>query len=128
MGFLADLRTYRMAINQRWNVKPEWRDNLMAQLVMRAQNPNISTRELNAITKTILAAEKQNQDDEFHADAGYLDAKIFSIASEIGLSPPPDKIADAGTGIDRTGVGETSEGNRSADDDRPDDRPENGVA
>ncbi len=52
------------AIEQRWPVKPEYRDALIKRNVKIILNQNSTERAVAAASKIIIAAEAQNQADE----------------------------------------------------------------
>ena len=56
------------ALEQRWPVKPEYREALVKRAVRTIADPNSSPREVAAASRILLAAEAQNIDDERHAD------------------------------------------------------------
>lgn len=65
---IRDVRMIQRAMEQRWPIKPEYRQALVARLVKIIADPKSSPREVTAASKALIAAEAQNAADEQHDD------------------------------------------------------------
>lgn len=85
---IRDTRMMARAIVQRWPIKNEDREAIIRRLVRIVADQNSSPREVTAAAKGILAAEKQNQDDE-HKIVDVRIARrhdeLAAIAAELGV-------------------------------------------
>ena len=85
---VRETRMLTQALEQRWPVKPEFREALIKRLVRIIADPNSSPREITAASKALISAESQNQADE-HKFAELRiqqrDAELDAIASDLGL-------------------------------------------
>ena len=61
---IRDTRLMRKAIEQRWPIKPEYREAVVNRLVRIVADKGASNREAVAAAKGLIAAESQNQVDE----------------------------------------------------------------
>lgn len=93
MGLRADLRLLRRAMNNRWPVTEEFRAKVIEKIMERMADPDVETHHLNALAKTLLAAEAQNQSDEHHARGG----RITEIFDALGIQPSVGAIESSGT-------------------------------
>ena len=76
------------ALTQRWPVKPEYRELLVKKLMKVIADPMSSPREITAAAKAIMAAEKQNQEDEHKLvdiELQQRNHRISTIAAELGI-------------------------------------------
>lgn len=85
---IRDTRMMAKALEQRWPIKPEYREVMIKRLVRVLADPSSSAREVAAASKGLLAAEAQNQSDE-HKE---IDVRITirhdqlsGIAADLGL-------------------------------------------
>ena len=72
------------AVEQRWPVKPDYRDALIKRNMKIILNPNSTERAVSAASKIILAAEAQNIADEQHADHTRMDAGRNRVLALLG--------------------------------------------
>jgi hypothetical protein len=77
------------AFEQRWPIEPKYRSALITRLMTIIADPNTSNREAISAAKALIAAEKQNQDDQIAAIQLQLQqhhAELDEIAAELGLT------------------------------------------
>jgi hypothetical protein len=103
-GEIRDIRMMQRALEQRWPIKPEYRDAIIRKLVQVVVDPSSSARESVAAAKGLIAAEAQNQKDEqtaiLHSDRN----RFLEIAQRLGLSPHTPRVSGGGTGNDIEGA------------------------
>jgi len=78
------------ALEQRWPIKPEYRDALVKRLLRIVADPQSSPREVTSAAKALMAAERQNQDDEhkvIDVELQRRDGELSQIAIELGIDP-----------------------------------------
>ena len=76
------------AIIQRWPIKQEYRQAIIARLVKIVADPKSSPREVTAASKALLAAEGQNQTDEHKivdVELQRRNLELDTIAAELGI-------------------------------------------
>ena len=76
------------AIEQRWPIKPEYREAIIRKLIQVVANPQSKPREITAAARALLAAEAQNQADEHKVIDGQLTNGNFDmarIAADLGV-------------------------------------------
>lgn len=76
------------ALTQRWPIKPEYKDAIIRRLIRVIADPSSSPREITAASKALMAAEKQNQEDEHKVvDVRIANrhAELDAIASDLGI-------------------------------------------
>lgn len=87
-GEIRDTRMIQKAFEQRWPIKPEYRSALLARMMRIVADPSSSPREATAAAKALIAAEKQNQDDEHKFIDVTLQTRnleLDELATEIGV-------------------------------------------
>ena len=80
------------AVEQRWPVRPDYRDALIKRNMKIILNPNSTERAVSAASKIILAAEAQNIADEQHADHTRMDAgrnRVLALLGGEGTATSP---------------------------------------
>ena len=80
------------AVEQRWPVRPDYRDALIKRNMKIILNPNSTERAVSAASKIILAAEAQNIADEQHADHTRMDAgrnRVLALLGGDGTAASP---------------------------------------
>jgi hypothetical protein len=85
---VRDTRMMARALIQRWPVKPEYKAELIEKLMQVIASPSSSPREVTAAAKAIMAAEKQNQEDEHKLvdiELQQRNHRISTIAAELGI-------------------------------------------
>jgi hypothetical protein len=96
---IRDTRFIRKAFEQRWPIPDSLRAGLVKAMIGIVADANASPRERTSAFKAILAAEKQNQDDELAHDAADDDRNRFlAIAERLGLNASAGGITDRRTG------------------------------
>jgi hypothetical protein len=76
------------AIEQRWPVPNEMRAGMIRQLMSIIASKDASPREKTSAFKAILAAEKQNQEDEHKAvDIAINHDRLLTVAADLGIDP-----------------------------------------
>ncbi len=91
---IRDTRMMARALQQRWPIKPEYREAIVRRLVQVVANPNSSPREVTAAAKALMAAEVQNQKDE-HQRLDDFRQRIISIAERCGIDATVLRIGEA---------------------------------
>ena len=91
---IRDTRMMAKALEQRWPIKPEYRQAIVNRLVQIVANPKSSPREVTAASRSLLSAEAQNQQDEQHID-GMDDSRnrILTILARVSAGDG-DRITD----------------------------------
>lgn len=103
---IRDTRMLAKAIMQRWPVGEQTRNEAIGILREIAKNVSNSPRDRTSAVKALLAAEKQNQEDEHKAlDIAISHDRLSQVAIDLGIDPR--LIADGrtaeGRGIAGTG-------------------------
>ncbi len=105
---IRDTRMMAKALEQRWPIKPEYREAIVRKLVQIIANPSSSPREVTAATRALMAAESQNQEDEHKALSDFRQ-RIIDIAERCGINASVLRIGEATsfgpTGGDGSNVG-----------------------
>lgn len=86
---VQDTRLLAKALMQRWPIKPEYRAAIVTKLMQVVASPESSPREVTAAAKALMAAEKQNQEDEIARIQLQLQARnteLDEIAADLGLT------------------------------------------
>lgn len=86
---IRDTRLLAKALMQRWPIKPEYRAAIVQKLMKVLADPESSPREVTAAAKALMAAEKQNQEDEIaHAQLRLQarNAELDEIAADLGIA------------------------------------------
>lgn len=86
------------AANQRWNIKPEYKDALVRRLTSIIADPNSTTREVTAASRALIAAESQNQSDEQRDEQ--IDEsrnRFLGIAERLGITTTIEQLPEAGS-------------------------------
>jgi len=91
------------AMQQRWPIKPEYREAVLRRNIRIIADPNSSERAVAAASKVIIAAEAQNQADEHKVidvrvitRNDELDGIAADLGIEIGLVEAAQREADLG--------------------------------
>jgi hypothetical protein len=85
---IRDTRMAQKALEQRWPIKPEYREALVRRLVRIIADPNSSAREVTSASKALIAAESQNQADEHKVVDVRLSTRndqLDAIATDLGI-------------------------------------------
>jgi hypothetical protein len=83
-----ETRLEARAIEQRWAMSPEMRKAVINRLLKVVADPTSKKREVIAAAKALMAAEKQNQDDEHKVvdiEIQTRNAQLDSIAADLGI-------------------------------------------
>lgn len=97
----SDLKMMTTAINQRWNIKPEWRDAMLQRVMRMIVEPSSSNRDVRQAFKLMLQAEAQNQSDERDESAINVEgSSVLEVAAKLGLASTVTAIPEATTGSD----------------------------
>lgn len=90
---------------QRWPIKPEYREAMVKRLVRIIADPGSSTKEVTDASRALLAAERQNQSDETEI-ADDFNAQLYRLARDAGIDVRA--ITDQSTaGEDPAGIAES---------------------
>lgn len=76
------------ALEQRWPIKPEYREGLIRRLTAIVISPNSKPREVIAASRALIAAESQNQADEHKVVDVRLSTRndqLDAIATDLGI-------------------------------------------
>ena len=87
---VRDTRMIQKAMEQRWPIRPEYRDALIKRLLRILADPQSSPREATSAAKALMAAERQNQEDEhkvIDVELQRRDNELSQIAIELGIDP-----------------------------------------
>jgi hypothetical protein len=75
------------AIEQRWDIRPEYKAGVIRRLMEVIANPDSSAREITAASRAIIAAEGQNREDQVHDEqADAQRSRFLAIAERLGLN------------------------------------------
>lgn len=80
---IRDTRMVAQAIEQRWNIKPEYREVTIRQIVNAIVEPSSKPREVFAACKALIAAEAQNAYDDHNPNGP---TRFVAIAQELGIT------------------------------------------
>lgn len=82
----------RKAIEQRWKVKPEWKDAMIQRLVRIIADPKSTPREVTSASRTLIAAEGQNQSDDHHEDdqSDETRGRLLALSERLRIGPLVD--------------------------------------
>lgn len=69
---------------QRWPIKPEYREAMVKRLVRIIADPGSSTKEVTDASRALLAAERQNQSDETEILDDF-NAQLYRLANDAGI-------------------------------------------
>ena len=90
MGFRADARLILRAMNQRWGISDEIKKDAIATVASILKSTESGDRDRLAAARILIAAEKQNQDDEHkQTDIDRDNAKrcrLVALAARLGIS------------------------------------------
>jgi hypothetical protein len=90
LGFRSDARLIGMAMRKRWDIPDDVKRDTIAAVVAIQSSVESSDRDRLAASKIILAAEKQNQDDEHkQTDIDRDNAKrcrLVALAARLGIA------------------------------------------
>ena len=100
------------AINENWDIEPEWRTAILKQLVKIVIDPATSPREKTAAAKAVMLADSINK-KHAQATAEHNDrAKFLAVADTLGIG---DRFRGADAGRSTSNIitidGATSTGN-----------------
>lgn len=85
---LRDIRLIQRAMEQRWPIKPEFREALVKRLVRIIASPESTPREVSAAARALLSAESQNQADEHKVvdvHVSTIHDRLDAIAADLGI-------------------------------------------
>jgi hypothetical protein len=99
---IRDTRLLARAVMQRWPINPKMREGIIGALARVLTDPNASHREKTSAAKALMAAEKQNQEDEHKVIDVSIQARndrLDEIAADLGIevSAIEDATRKAGT-------------------------------
>lgn len=84
------------AANQRWDIKPEYKDALIQQLMFVIADPASSKREKVSASRALIAAEAQNQSDEQRDEQIDEERNRFlDIAEKLGINTTIEQLPEA---------------------------------
>jgi len=100
-GQLRDVRMIQKAMEQRWDIKPEYKSALVRRLVAIIANPDSTAREVTSASRALIAAEAQNQSDE-HSDEQIDEQRnrFLAVAERLGLETTIEQLPETGSGDD----------------------------
>lgn len=89
------------AMEQRWDIKPEYKSALVRRLVAIIANPDSTAREVTSASRALIAAEAQNQSDE-HSDEQIDEQRnrFLAVAERLGIATTVEQLPEAGSGDD----------------------------
>ena len=89
------------AAKQRWNIKEEFKDALIKQLMFVIADPASSKREKVSASRALIAAEAQNQSDE-HSDEQIDEQRnrFLAVAERLGLETTIEQLPETGSSDD----------------------------
>jgi hypothetical protein len=97
----SDMRDIRRAINERWPIGEQFRSSIVRALLRIIADPTSSKREVIAASRTLIAAEKQNQeDDRDDAEADREGNRFLEVARQLGLEVAIERIPESGADDD----------------------------
>ena len=102
---VKETRLIAKALEQRWPVPNEFRASLIRQMMVIVADKSASPRERTSAFKAILAAEKQNQEDEhkiLDVSIETRNDRLDAIAADLGIDASLIKAIEEGTdfGVD----------------------------
>ena len=90
MGFRSDARLILRALNKRWGISDEVKRDTIATVTAILQSGESGDRDRLAAARILIAAEKQNQDDEHkQTDIDRDNAKrcrLVALAARLGIA------------------------------------------
>lgn len=100
-GQLRDVRMIQKAMEQRWDIKPEYKSALVRRLVAIIANPDSTAREVTSASRALIAAEAQNQSDE-HSDEQIDEQRnrFLAVAERLGLETTIEQLPETGSSDD----------------------------
>ena len=100
-GQLRDVRMIQKAMEQRWDIKPEYKSALVRRLVAIIANPDSTAREVTSASRALIAAEAQNQSDE-HSEEQIDEQRnrFLAVAERLGLETTIEQLPERGSGDD----------------------------
>ena len=83
----SDMVLFQTAMNQRWDVSPEYKEAMVKQLMRIVMDKNSKKREVISAARALLAAEAQNQTDENmdRHEAEQAGNRFLEIAARLGI-------------------------------------------
>lgn len=87
---IRDTRLLARAVMQRWPINPKMREGIIGALARVLTDPNASHREKTSAAKALMAAEKQNQEDEhkvIDVSIQTRNDRLDEIAADLGIDP-----------------------------------------
>jgi len=98
---LRDVRMIQKAMEQRWDIKPEYKSALVRRLVAIIANPDSTAREVTSASRALIAAEAQNQSDE-HSDEQIDEQRnrFLAVAERLGLETTIEQLPETGSSDD----------------------------
>ena len=94
---IRDIRMIQKSLEQRWPIRPEYREALVKKLVRVIADPQSSAREVTAASRALIAAEAQNQSDECNAETDAGRNRFLEIAERLGLGSSLANLAEQRT-------------------------------
>ena len=102
-------------MRERWPIKPEYREKIIASLLLIVADRNASPRERTSAAKALLAADQINVEQERmeQVDEHEYRQRLVEIAKHLGPSEVARLASNAGVAIDSqaftdVGAGETT--------------------
>lgn len=99
-------------MTNRWKIEQEFKDAMIRRVTSIIIDPTSSKREVVSASKVLIAAEHQNQQDQYHdeqADEGR--NRFYAIADRLGLLNRDKPVLEGGASTD------TESGQRGEDPD-----------
>jgi len=83
---IRDTRMAQKALEQRWPIKPEYREALVRRLVRIIADPNSSAREVTSASKALIAADQVNvADDKNLEQEQKRKLELIELAHKLGI-------------------------------------------
>jgi hypothetical protein len=83
-------------MNERWNIKPEYKDALVRRLIAIVADPNSTSREATQASNALMKAESQNQADEHRNEQVDEERNRFlDIAERLGIATTVRQLPEA---------------------------------
>lgn len=83
------------AVEQRWDIRPEYKAGVIRRLMEVIANPKSSAREITAASRAIIAAEGQNRDDQVEDERIDTErSRFLAIAERLGLNQDTERVIE----------------------------------
>jgi len=94
---VRDTRMIARAVVERWPIKKEYRDAIVKRLMQIVADPTTSPREATSAAKALMAAERQNQEDQIVDGTNDQRNRFLEIAERIGIGENTRGVPDRRT-------------------------------